>query len=270
MFSRGLSVRLGDLGYFNKQPGLLLRSLLSVDVLVPLMAMTIVVLIKPARATAVGLLILASSPAAPLVLKKISKAGGSHEYALSLHVVLALLAVVTTPLTLALLSSLAGYQLDVSPLAVAGRVGASILLPIMAGIFFGWLFPALARYMIWPLEALSNITLILVVAVVLLSTYHFLLMLDIRSYVAIALMITGALAAGHWMAAGQPEERTTLALECASRNVGLSLLIASAYAPFEKALLVLVPYIITSAIIGLIYVRYRKMTHGMANRPDLK
>lgn len=270
MFSRGLSARPRDLGYFGKRPGLLFRSLLSVDVLVPLIAMSVVVLVRPARATAIGLLILASSPAAPLGLKKIAKAGGSHEYAVSLHVALASLAIITTPITLALLSIATGLPLESSPLAVAGQVGIAILVPIVAGMITRWLFPALAGHLVRPLEALSNIVLIMVVAIILLSTYHLLLAFDVRSYIAIALMIAGALAAGHWLASGQPEEQTTLALESATRNIGLSLLIASAYAPLEKALPVLIPYLVASTVVGLIYVRYRKAAHVGASSEELR
>jgi BASS family bile acid:Na+ symporter len=149
--------------------------------------------------------------------------------------------------------------------AVAGRVGLSILVPILAGMVIGWLFPALARRFIRPLEALSNIVLILVFIVVLLFTYRLLLMLDIGSYIAIASMIVGALVSGHLLAWGQPEEQATLALESATRNIGLALLIASDFAPLEKALPVLIPYVLTSAIICFIYVRYQKMGQNAAN-----
>jgi bile acid:Na+ symporter, BASS family len=258
MFSRGLRTRIGDLGYFGNRPGLLVRSLLSVDVLAPLIALAVVMLIRPASPTAIGLLLLAASPAAPLVLKKIARAGGKSEYAVSLHLVLASLAILTTPVTLSLLSGVAGIRQEIHPLTVAGQVGASILVPIIAGIIIRWLFPALAERMAGPLENLSNITLVLAVLLVLLITYHLLWMLDIRSYVAIALTIAGALIAGHLMASGRQEEQTTLALESATRNVGLALLIASTSAPIENALPVLVPYLVTSAAVGLIYVRYQK------------
>jgi BASS family bile acid:Na+ symporter len=201
-----------------------------------------------------------------MILKKISQAGGNREYALGLHVALASLAIITTPITILLLSSAAGYHLEVSPRAVAERVGLSILLPIIAGLITGWLIPAVASRIIRPLELLSDIVTVLLVIIVLLSTYQLLLGLDIISYIAMALMITGALGAGHLMAWGRPEEQTTLALESATRNIGLALLIASTFTTLEKALPVLIPYTVISAIIGLIYVRYRKMSVISARR----
>jgi BASS family bile acid:Na+ symporter len=256
------------MGYLWARPGLLIKSLLSVDVLVPLIAIAVIILVRPAKATAIGLLILAASPVAPMVLKKISQAGGNREYALSLHVALASLAIVTTPVTIALLSDLAGLDLKVDPFAVAGQVGVSVLLPIIAGLIVGGLIPAAARRIIRPLETISDIITAIVVIVVLLFTYQTILTMDIASYVAIALMIAGALLAGHLMAWGRPEEQTTLALESATRNIGLSLLIASAFTTLDKALPVLIPYLIISAIIGLIYVRYRKMGRGAGSNPE--
>jgi BASS family bile acid:Na+ symporter len=265
VFSKGLGARVVDFGYFGTQPGLMLRSFLCVDVMVPLIAMAVIILISPAKPTAVGLLLLASSPAAPLVLRAISMAGGKPEYAVSLQVMLASLAIVTTPITLYLLSSAPGLNIAIHPLDVAGSVGLSVLLPLLAGAVARWLFPALARRIVRPLEALSTIVLALVYAIVLLYTYRLIFMLDIRSYVAMALMVAGALAAGHLMAPGLPEERTTLAIESASRNSGLALLIASTFVSLEKALPVLIPYVLTSAIICFIYVKYQKMGQSAAN-----
>ncbi len=260
LFSRGLGTRVGDLRYLSSRPGLLIRSLLSVDLLVPLIALATIAIVRPAVNVTAGLLLFAASPAAPTVLRNISQAEGNRQYAMSLQVALALLAIFTTPATLYLLSAATRFQLDVSPLMVAVLVGLSILVPIVVGMIIGHRFPAMAGRISWPLEVFSFIVLILVFILVLLSTYQLLLQLDIRSYIAIVVMTAGALAAGHLLAGGRPEDQATLALESATRNAGLAMLIASAYTTLEKALPVLVPYVFISAIIGFIYVLYRKMS----------
>lgn len=262
VFSRGLRTPISDLRYFGARPVLLLKSLLSVDLLVPLIAIATIILVMPAKSTSIGLLLLAASPAAPLVLNNISKAGGKADYAVNLQVMLASLAIITTPITLFLLSSASNLNLAVSSLAVAGQVGVAILLPIVVGMVFRWLFPAMAMKIIRPLEVLSRIVLILVFILVILFTYRLLLMLDIKSYLAIALMTVGSLIVGHLMASRLPEEQTALAIESASRNSGLALLIASDFVALEQALPMLIPYMITSALITFIYVRYRKMSRN--------
>ncbi|OPY30480.1 MAG: hypothetical protein A4E28_00245 [Methanocella sp. PtaU1.Bin125] len=214
------------------------------------------------------MLLLAASPVAPMALKTILKAGGNREYALSFHVILALFTIVTTPITIELLSIVTGFNLEIGPQAVAEVVGFSILLPVIAGLAAGQAFPRIAGPMIRPLEVFSGIVSTLVAIILLLSTYQVLFMLEINSYVAIALMITGALVAGHLIGGRRPGEQTTLALESATGNIGLTLLIASTFTTLEKALPVIIPYIVISAIIGVIYVRYQKKERDTASLPE--
>ncbi len=113
---------------------------------------------------------------------------------MSFHVALALLAIVTVPVSIDLLSYATGVPVDATLPAVAELVGISILLPMVAGMISGWLFPAMARRISQPLEIFSVILIILLVILLLLPTYQMLFTMDIRSYVAIALMTIGALA----------------------------------------------------------------------------
>jgi BASS family bile acid:Na+ symporter len=243
-----------------------MRSLISVDLLVPLIALLVVVLVGPPKNVAVGLILLAASPASPTVLRNITQAYGSDEYAVSFHVALALLAIVTVPVSIDLLSYATGVPVNATLPAVAELVGINILLPMVAGMISGWLFPAMARRISQPLEIFSVILIILLVILLLLPTYQMLLTMDIRSYVAIALMTIGALAAGHLMARGQAEEQTTLALESATRNTGLTLLMASSFTSLDKALPVLIPYVVLSWIICQTYVIFRRMTKNARDR----
>jgi bile acid:Na+ symporter, BASS family len=259
VFSRGLRTTTGHLQFLTSRWRLLMRSLISVDLLVPLIALLVIVLVGPPKTVAVGLILLAASPASPTVLRNITQAYGSDEYAVSFHVALALLAIVTVPVSIDLLSYATGVPVDATLSAVAELVGINILLPMVAGMISGWLFPAMARRISQPLEIFSVILIILLVILLLLPTYQVLFAMDIRSYVAIALMTIGALAAGHLMARGRPEEQTTLALESATRNTGLTLLMASSFTSLEKALPVLIPYVVLSWIICQTYVVFRRI-----------
>lgn len=267
VFSRGMETQIGELRYSACRPWLLAKSLLSVNLLVPLITLVTIALVRPPTNVTVGLLLLSASPASAMVLRNISQAGGDLRYTMSLHFTLALLAILTTPVTLELMSMATGYPLGISLLAVAKVVGLSVLLPIVAGMIFNWRFPAAAKRYIRPLRIFWAIVFIATVALVLFYTYRLLLMMDIRSYIAIILLTVGALVAGHLMLPGQPTEQTTLALENATRNTDLTLLIAATFAPLEKALPVLIPYIVVSSIICQIYAWSRKRR---SQRPDVK
>ncbi|MCD1294399.1 sodium:proton antiporter [Methanocella sp. CWC-04] len=256
MLSLGLDTSFKELTFFKERPWLFFRSLLSVVVIVPIIVMLVIFLVDPERATAIGLVILAASPAAPRVLSRIIKSGGKHEYAISLHLLLALLAIVTTPVTLTILNTILDLGFMVSPLAVADQVGLSILVPVIIGIIFRSFFPDAARRIIRPLAALSQIILFMVIIIIMSFSYDLIFKMDIRSYAAMAMMIIAALATGHLLATGGPEERTTLALESATRNPGLALLIASVNAPLERALPVLIPYLVVFIIVTSAYLKY--------------
>ena len=93
MFSQGLRLALGQhLTFFKEHSAVMARSLLAVLVLVPLVGLSVVAILRPSPAVAIGLLILASSPAAPFQLLNIAKKGGSLIYLATLHLSLALFA----------------------------------------------------------------------------------------------------------------------------------------------------------------------------------
>ncbi len=165
MLSRGLEVRHGDLWYLGSRRVLLLKSLLSVDVIVPLITIAVIILVRPAKATAIGMLILSAAPVAPMILKKILQSGGTREYAINLHLILAVLTIVSTPITLDLFSVAAGFHLDINPVAIAGLVGLSVILPISGGMIIKQLFPSVSKHIKWLLEAFSGALFIIVTIV---------------------------------------------------------------------------------------------------------
>ena len=141
MFTQGLELKLGELvGIFKERPLVMLRSLVVVLVLVPIAALAIILLLKPSPGTVVGLTILAASPAAPFQLRNIYKKGGSLVYLGALHLSLALLAIITVPAVLYLLSEVLGFQAEVSAFQVGKTVGEALLLPVVVGIVCGALF----------------------------------------------------------------------------------------------------------------------------------
>jgi BASS family bile acid:Na+ symporter len=253
MFSEGLNTPFSYLSFIKERPLAMLKSLITVDILVPLATFLIILLVQPSRGVGIGLAILAASPAAPAILAYIKMSGGKIEYVTSLHVLLALLSVITVPLTIDILSWLLNFNSDVSWLDVAVKVGIFFFLPLLAGMAFRYKFPLTSKKLSEPLKKLSSILLLIAVAILLFFTYGLILKMDLRSYLAMILMITASLFIGHIMAAGLPGERITLALESASRHPGLALMIASFEYPLEITLTVLIPYIIVYMAIRQAY-----------------
>ena len=260
MFSAGLQMAPSHLLYFRDKPLLYLRSLLAVIVFAPLAALLIVLLLHPSDEAAAGLAIIASSPAAPLMLLRVSKASGKLDYIASLHLSLSLLAIVTTPITLALMSRALGFSASVDPVQIAKIVLRIVILPAGLGLALRVWFPAAAERAMLPLSRLGWLILMLMILLILPLSARLILEMKMSAYIAIIAFLVSALAIGHFSIPGEPGERTALALEAAGRNPGFALVIAQLNFPSDKAFPFLIPYLIVFMTISAAYAIWRKKT----------
>jgi len=267
MFAQGLSIVPSHLAFFRERPTLMLRSLVVVLILVPMAALAIILSLKPAPAVAVGLAILVASPAAPLMLVKVPKKGGSLAYMTCLHLTLSLLALFTVPLTLELLSKAIGFRAEVGVLAVARVVGMTILLPVCLGIVVRSFFPKIVGAVGPPLAKAGGFALLVLVLFVVVIAYGLLMKMEFWSYFVMAIVVTVSLAIGHCLGPRDPEEQTTLAMESAARHPGLAMTIAALNFSPQKALSVLVPYLVVFMVVTTIYLQWRKRAAGRSSEP---
>ena len=138
----GMQARWQDLTSVLRQPGLLLRGLIVVNVVVPLVAVVVLMLLPvDPPAVKVGIVIMAVSPLAPFLPGKMLKTGAETPFVVGLYVALVLAAVIVVPATAALLSAI--FLTDVTiPVSVIARLALiSILLPLVAGVIAGTLWP---------------------------------------------------------------------------------------------------------------------------------
>jgi BASS family bile acid:Na+ symporter len=119
VFGFGLKAGPDALMYLVRRPGLLLRSLPAVLVIMPIFAVVLATTFNIRPASEIALIALAISPLPPLLPKKESKAGGQHAFGLAFMVMLALLAIVTVPLSAEILERVFGRPLGAAPAAIA-------------------------------------------------------------------------------------------------------------------------------------------------------
>src|SRR5262252_7085921 len=93
----GLRATPGDLTYVLRKPSLLLRSVLAMNVLMPLVAAGIAAAFHLRPAVEAALILLAVSPVPPILPGKEQKAGGNVSYAVGLLAVSAVLAIGSAP-----------------------------------------------------------------------------------------------------------------------------------------------------------------------------
>ena len=258
VFAQGLGIPPARVvAYFKERPGLLLRSLSVTLFLVPAVALVLILLIKPAHGVAIALAILVSCPPAPLMLKTTLQKGGSPGFMASLHLSMAALAFVTVPAILYLLSIPLKFHATVDLGKMLWILARTILLPLGLGLAFRALWSATADRLAPILAKAGMAGLAIVVLVALVALYPALLKMDVWSYLVMAAVSVAALAIGHWLAPGDPHQKTALAMESATRHPVLSLTIASSTFSQQQALPVMVPCVMTFIIVAMIYLAWR-------------
>ncbi len=123
MLTIGVGQTFEQLTSLWRQREVLLRSLLSVLVLVPAVVIVLLLVFDLPPAVVTGLAVLAAAPGAPLTTKRSQMAGADLTYVSPLQLTLALLAVVVTPLILTIFYALFELTIErVTPFEVASQV----------------------------------------------------------------------------------------------------------------------------------------------------
>jgi BASS family bile acid:Na+ symporter len=262
MLAVGLNRSLEQLTFLWSLPALLLRSLLAVIILVPVVVGLLLRLFDLPPPVTTGLAVLAAAPGAPLLIKRAEMAGGGTNYAASLQLMLALLAVLVTPL---ILSAFGGFfELPterVTPFEVALQVGEVTFLPVVIGLLIQRISPGIAGRIAKPVRVIANALLILlflvvIVLVVVAPDLRAMLWLGWLPTVVIIIMVGVSLAIGHLLSGPPQERRSVLAIASIARNVGLALFIANLCDYGQQFIPTLLSYMILGALLAVPYSVY--------------
>lgn len=252
----GAGTSFSELTYVWRRPGLLLRSLAAMYLLVPLVAFGLVLIMPIERGVKAAMLALAVSAGAPLLPKRL-KTLHSAQYIFSLLITSSLVAIAAVPVWTALLSAYFDVEVTLTVRTVVTDIAKTILLPILVGMGLRLIFPVLS-------ERLSN--RVMTVAWIVLAVSGIILLFVHREHLAgltwqgvfslVGLMV-GALFIGQILGGPDADERTALAIACAMRHVGIALVVASEFVGV-KTLVLVVAYFVTAFIVSSIYLRWRR------------
>jgi BASS family bile acid:Na+ symporter len=209
----------------------------------------------------VALLVLAVSGGAPLLPRKLSGIGDSA-YVFSLIVNSALLAVVLVPLWISLLAPYFEISMRVSPAVVALVIAKTFLVPLLAGMLLRHLAPVLCERIADPLLAIGGMVLSLAGVAVLILRRDMLLDIHWPGVLADFLLILVAVAIGHTLGGPDPEDRTALAIACATRHVGVAIVVATTFQG-PRTLVLVAAYVVTCAIVSVPYLLWRRHRIGL-------
>jgi BASS family bile acid:Na+ symporter len=226
MFAVGLEGSFDEVGYLLRRPGLLVRSLLAMNIVMPVFALALAVLFDLNHVLEVTLFALALAPVPPILPNKQLKAGGHRSYVIGLLIASALFSVAFVPAAAHIAGLLVGRTIDVSPLVVGKIVATSMLLPLLAGVCVRLAAPALAARIARPLSLLGTVLLVLVFVPILVAQWRAILALLGNFTLVVSVVFVGVgLAVGHSLGGPNPDERTVLALSTATRHPAVALVL---------------------------------------------
>ena len=250
VFAVGLRTRAIDATHLWRHKSLLLRSLLAMNVIVPVIAVCVAVVLPIHPAVKIAIVALALSPVPPFLPGKISQTGGDSAYAISLMITASLLAVLTLPASFLLLGGIVGRELEVPLRSILRILGTGILLPLAAGMILRALSQPVADAVARVVGVIAPVLLLLAFGAIIGATWPAMRALigngTIVVLVALALV---SLVVGYALGGPKREDRIVLMYAATARHPAVAMALAAAARPDLKAAAAAV---LLSLIIGTI------------------
>ena len=260
VFGLGLLATLQDATYLFRTPRLLLRAILSMNIVMPVLAWALVSALHLHPAVEIALTALSVSPVPPLLPRKQLKAGAGTAYAFGLLVAESVLAIVFIPITVQIFERALGTPASMSPGAVAMLVLMTVLAPLAVGILIRRVAPGVAGQIAKPVALTATVLLVLGAVPILFTAMPAIAsLIGNGTLLAIAAFNVLGLAAGDLLGRPGWDDRTALALSTASRHPGVAIAIARANFPNQKlAAAAVVLYLIVNLIASALYLAWRR------------
>jgi len=254
----GLKASASDALYLFRRPSQLLRAVLSMDVIVPLIAIGLAAGFVVDAPVKIALVTLALAPLPATFYKKPLKAGGKVSYTVGLFVAITLIAVVFIPFALNMLSRATGIAMQMSSSAVWALVFWSLLVPLVVGLVIHQFAATFAERAAKPVAQVADVLLLVAIIPILFRVLPVVWSLVGNGTVLIMIvMAVLALATGHLLGGPDPEDRTVLALASSVRHPGIAIAIAHLNFPDQKlAAAAVVLYVLVSAIVSAPYIKW--------------
>ena len=213
----------------------------AVVVPVPALAVLAVYAFGLKGPVAVGIVLMAISPGAPVALRRALDAGGNREFAPALHLAIVMLAVLTVPATIVILDWIFAADFTVTPFHIGRQVFFAQLLPLALGAGLRAISPVVAAKLEGSLGRMGNLLLLALGIMVLVDMPPIIAAVGWTPMIAGVALTVCALAVGAAFAWRDSEVRPAAAIAAAMRNPGLALVIATV----NRA-----PPDVTAAVIG--------------------
>ncbi len=265
VFGSGLGARFAAVTDLLRRPGLLVRSLVAVLVLVPVLAVVLVWAFDLNHEVAIALAALSISPLPPLLPGRGEKAGGRAEYGLSLVLILAVLAVPVIAIAAVIMEGLFGRDYVVTPWAIGRLLIVSILMPLLAGMAVARVSPSTAVRLSGPIEKVQRWLLpIAMIALLISAAPQMLSLIGNHTLAAVGIFVVGSFAIGHLLGGSDRRDAAVLAYAASCRHPATALTLASANFPNTDEHAAVALYGLMTAAVGAAYALWLRRHRAVA------
>jgi len=261
--SVGLRATPHDALYLLRHPGLLARSFLVMNVVMPLFALWAAISFGLDPAVKVVLIVLAMSPLPPFPTIDAVRADGEGPYAVGLLGAASLFATIFIPTGVSVLGRLFGVPFHVPTSVVARLVIGSVLVPFLVGIAIRHFVPVVANRIVRRMSLAASVVLIGAMIPLSIGAWPAIkTLLGNGTLLAIIGLTLVGLAVGHVLGGPVEEDRPILALATGYRHPAIAIAIASTSFPGEQ---LVVAAVLLHLIVGAaISARYISQTERRA------
>ena len=244
MIAIGLGVAIRDVLAVARDWRLLLRAGAANYVLVPLATVGLLLLFRANPMVAAGFLILAACPGAPYGPPATAIAKGNVTAAVGLMVLLAGSSAILAPLVLQVCMPIVAGNVETTVNA-GGMITTLLvtqLVPLSLGLALRHFYPTAASKLHKPANRVSTLLNLILICLILAAQYRMLLEIRFRGFFGMFALLLATLAIGWLLGSRDIENRKTMMLTTALRNVGVALVIANSKFAGTPALTAVLAY----------------------------
>lgn len=253
----GLAESFSDAVFLVRRPYELVRAFLSMNVLTPVIAVALALMLPLHPAVKIALVTLSVSPVAPFFPWGAFKAGGRRDYTIGLMMATAVLAIAAIPIAMKVLEGIFHVQLHTPASFIIRLAFVTILGPMLAGIAIHLTAPAFAKRIAKPLNILALALMILSLLPILFRSLGTMWsLIGDGTLLSMAGLALGGYFIGYLLEGSQSENRRVLGLANASRHPAIAAVIAHANFPQQKLVLPsIILYLFVSALVTNVAVK---------------
>lgn len=255
MLSLGVTLRLEQILLLWQRPGLLNRSILAIVVVVPMLVVLVVFSFQLPQEVEIGLVLTAIAPGTSLTLY-LPKHNRAQSYAIALQATVSLLAVITVPLTIAILQEFFPPEAQISPLTVVQQLAVAQFLPLIVGMTVRYCWSDFADNLETLIGQAANVLLCILILWVLAQQLDAVLQIGLFPLIVIGTLALLSLWIGHFLGGRESSTRVTLAITTATHSTALALFVAILNLPHLSVLPAISAYVLVSSALTIAYLTW--------------